>query len=90
MEKAIEFAKHAIGLSRKKPYKRHGKFFYKPYRNFYSACKQDCEVWDALVAQGYAKGGKKDRYGGREYWLTRSGLDWLGSRLNIHIYDEEE
>lgn len=43
-----------------------------------------------MVATGYAKAGKKDRYGGRMYWLTRAGLDWLGEKLGIQIWDEEE
>ncbi len=86
----IDYAIHAIGLDNKKPYKRHGKLFYKPYRNYYDASQSDCEVWDRLVIDGYAKAGKKDRYGGRMYWLTRSGLDWLGKHLGIVIYDEED
>ena len=32
----IDLAKHCIGLDRKKPYIRHGKKFYRPYRKFYS------------------------------------------------------
>lgn len=48
------------------------------------------DTWDVMVSAGYAKAGKKDRYGGRMYWLTREGLDWLGGKLGIHIYDEEE
>lgn len=51
---------------------------------------KDCEDWDLIVAAGYAKAGRKDRYGGRMYWLTREGLDWLGERLGITIHDEEE
>lgn len=86
----ISLASHAIGLDHKKPDKLHGRFFYRPYRNFYDASPSDCEIWDFLVAAGYAKAGKKNRYGGRMYWLTRSGLDWLGEKLGIYIWDEEE
>lgn len=42
-----------------------------------------------MVSAGYAGAGKRDRYGGRIYWLTRDGLDWLGQKLGIKIYDEE-
>lgn len=35
-EKYIELAKHCIGLDSKKPYTRHGKKFYRPYRNFFA------------------------------------------------------
>ena len=86
----IELAKHCIGLDRKKPYKRHGKLFYKPYRNYYSTSKQGREVWDTMVAAGHAGAGEENRYGGRIYWLTRDGLDWLGQKLGIKIWDEED
>lgn len=89
-EKLINLASHAIGLDHKKPYKRYGRYFYKPYRNYYDASIDDCKLWDMLVSDGYAKAGKKNRYGGRMYWLTRKGLDWLGKELEIVIHDEEE
>lgn len=89
-KKCIALASHAIGLDNKKPYKRHGKLFYKPYRNYYDASIDNCTIWYTLVNNGYAKAGKKDRYGGRMFWLTRKGLDWLGAELNITIHDEEE
>ena len=43
-----------------------------------------------MVEAGYAAAGKKDREGGRMYWLTREGLDWLGKKLGIQIWNEEE
>lgn len=58
--------------------------------NYYDASLKDCEVWKVMVSQGYAKEWKKDRSGGRMYWLTRKGLDWLGEKLGIYIHDEEE
>lgn len=85
----INLASHAVGLDRKKPYKRHGKYFYKPYRNYFCASIPFVE-WEMMVAEGYAEAGGKDRYGGRMYWLTRKGLDWLGEKLGITIHDEEE
>ena len=86
----ISLATHAIGLDHKKPYKRHGRYFYRPYRNYYDASIKDCEIWDVMVNAGYAEAGRKDRYGGRLYWMTRAGLDWLGEKLGIVIHDEEE
>jgi len=52
----LELAKHCIGLDRKNPYIRHGKKFYRPYRNYYATGKNhyDC---DALVSAEYAKRG---------------------------------
>lgn len=86
----IKVMSHCIGLDHKKPYKRHGRYFYRPYRNYYDASTADCEIWDTIVAATFAEAGKKDRYGGRMYWLNRAGLDWLGEKLGIYIWDEEE
>ena len=82
----IEDAKHCIGLDRKKPYIRHGKKFYRPYRNYYSTEKNH-DGWDAMVLAGYAKRGEENGHGGYMYWLTRVGLDWLGEKLGVHIWD---
>ena len=89
-KKALAFAQHCIGLDYKKPYKRHGRYFYRPYRNYYGAPIKDCETWDLLVQAGYAETGRKNRCGGRMYWLSRAGLDALGEYLGIKIYDEED
>ena len=89
-DKCVTLATHAVGLDNKKPYKRHGKYFYKPYRNYYDASPNDCIVWNKMVDEGLADAGKKDNYGGRMYWLTRKGLDWLGEKLKIKIHDEED
>ena len=86
----VEYAMHCIGMDRRKPYKRHGKMFYRPYRNFYSAGKRDCEIWDVMVASGYAEAGEENQHEGRTYWMTRAGLDWLGEKLGIVIHNEEE
>lgn len=86
----IALASHCIGLDHKKPCKWHGRYFYRPYRNYYDAGGKDVEIWDTMVSAGYAKTGRKDRYGGRMYWLTREGLDWLGEKLGIQIWDEED
>lgn len=88
--KYIELSKHCIGLGRKKPYTRHGKKFYRPYRNYYSTGK-NFESWELMVEAGYAeRDEEKNQHGGYTYWLTRAGLDWLGEKLGIRIYDEEE
>ena len=86
----IALARHAIGLDRKEAYKSHGKLFYRPYRNCYAASPKDCETWELMCNTGYADRGRENRYGGRMYWLTRKGLDWLGEKLGIKIYDEED
>ncbi|MDO4314094.1 MAG: hypothetical protein Q4C52_13515 [Eubacteriales bacterium] len=86
----IEKAKHCIGLDRKKPYTRRGKKFYRPYRNYYVTGRRPDEYWDMMVAAGYAERGEQNSHGGFTYWLTRVGLDWLGKKLGIQIWDEED
>ena len=85
----IDQAKHCIGLDRKKSYIRHGKKFYRPYRNYF-ATGRDYEVWEVMESAGYAKRGEQNQHGGYTFHLTRAGLDWLGKQLGIHIYDEGE
>ncbi|MCM1039837.1 MAG: hypothetical protein NC434_10985 [Ruminococcus sp.] len=88
----IELAKHCIGLNRKKPYTRHGKKFYRPYRNCFATGRgKDLECWEMMKSAGYAKHSEeKNQHGGYIFYLTREGLDWLGEKIGIHIYDEED
>lgn len=39
---------------------------------------------------GYAERGAQNQHGGYTFFMTRTGLDWLGKELGIHIYDESE
>ena len=86
----IEYAKHCIGLDHKEPCRRYSKLYYRPYRNYYDASREDCEIWNVMVAAGYAEAGEKDKHGGRMYKMTREGLTWLGKKLGIVIHDMEE
>lgn len=88
--KYVDMAIHAIGLDYKKPYIRHGKKFYRPYRNYYD-CAKDGDVyqlWKSMEDAGYAK--SRESNSGVNFWLTREGLDWLGGKIGAHIYDEED
>lgn len=82
---------HCIGLvdsgsNRHRPYHRHGKAFYRPWRNYFSF-SAPASQWEMLCEAGYAAHGTiSDR--GVLYWLTRKGLDWLGKQLNMTIYEE--
>ena len=89
-EPYVSVARHAIGLDNKNPYIRHGRKFYKPYRNYFATAPQfdDYEIWEVLEAVGYAKSIKSER--GVVFWLTREGLDWLGNKLGIRIHEEED
>lgn len=85
----VDLMKHCIGMDRRKPYRRHGRLFYRPYRNYF-ATGRDHEDWDVIAAAGYAERGEANANGGYTYSLTRAGLDWLGEKLGVHIYDEED
>ncbi len=85
-ELLLEECKHMVGIDRKKPYHRHGKAFYKPYRNYYSAPESGNRLLDKLPFYIISKE-KGERY--IWYKLTREGLDWLGRQLNITIKNEE-
>ena len=84
---------HCIGMvdsgsNCHKPYRRHGRTFYRPWRNFFSTAFPS-PAWDELCACGYAAHRPVDDRGVM-YWMTRAGLDWLGDQLGMTIYDEEE
>lgn len=91
----VRLAAHAIGLDHKRPYMRHGKAFYRPYRNYYSTHDKAayCQTWQGLCENGYAEsrpGRTSGNHNHITFWLTRAGLDWLGETLGITIYDEED
>ena len=89
----IELAKHCIGLGRRKPYTRHGKKFYRPYRNYFATAGSgdDYEAWELMVSAGYAEREEsQNQHGGYSYHMTRDGLDWLGNKIGVVIHDEED
>lgn len=85
-EHCIAIMEHCIGMDHKPGgiYKRHGKRFYKPYRNYWSGTMKD---WDSLVFYGLA-----EHYAGtgedKRYRCTRKGLDWLGKQIGVIIHDK--
>lgn len=85
---------HTIGLDRAdaRVYHRHGRAFYKPYRNYFNTYVGEYP-WPMLCEAGYAEMGKPHTHKNMEptanYWLTRKGLDWLESEIGIHICDED-
>lgn len=86
-DRYISMAKHAIGLDRKKPHTWRNKTHFIPYRNHYFASPSESEDWETLVAEGYAIAIGRHCGGFVTYSLTRTGLDWLGKRLGMHIYN---
>ena len=84
---------HCIGLidsgsNRHRPYHRHGKAFYKPWRNYFTTNEPE-SGWEELCAAGYARSSPTSR-NGRYYWMTRKGLDWIGKQLGMTIHDEDD
>ena len=72
---AVDRAKHAIGLDDARPYHRHRKAYYKPYRNYYGTFADD-KIWCWLEDSGYAARRDSTREDGAIFVLTR--LDWIG------------
>ena len=78
--KDVQIAAHMIGLNYKRPYIRHGRRYYKPYRDY--------ETLRKMEKKGYVVSGRPGEKG-IYFWITREGLDWLGRKLNIQIHDPE-
>lgn len=84
--RAIELCKHMIGLDYKSPYHRHGKAFYKPYRNCYEAPQDGNPILDKLPFIVIERWQSEISVW---YSLTKRGLAWLGRQLKITIWEEE-
>lgn len=84
LEHYRELIRHALGMDNRKAYIRHGKKFYKPYRNYFE-CTSDYPCWEKLVSAELA--GKKIQDKCILYFVTRTGMDWLEEHDGIHIYD---
>lgn len=78
----IDLCKHMIGFDRQTPYHRHGKAFYKPYRNYFGANKSGDRLLDKLPDCILSKERSENRVW---YTLTAEGLEWLGRQLQITI-----
>ena len=93
LKQIVRTMMHTIGLwpeGLRHPYKRHGKIYYRPYRNYFNTA-HGCDgywMWERMQKAGHAEVYKGCQ---GEFWkLTRRGLDWLEMKLDMKIYDEEE
>ena len=88
----VKLAAHAIGRDSKRPYIRHDRPFYRPYRNYFCTHDKapDYIVWKEMYDKGYAGFSHTARPGGIIFRLTRAGLDWIGETLGLTIYYDEE
>lgn len=82
----ISRMEHCIGFDRRKPYTRHGRKFFKPYRNYY-ATRED-ELMEEAVKEGLLYKRKSKNY--MYYSVTDKGREWLGNEIGVVIYEEEE
>ena len=82
LERVIEICKHMVGLDYERPYHRHGKAFYRAYRNYYGDVPEGNRLLDKLP-ECLFRVRRNER--GAIYYLTKTGLDWLGRQLKIKI-----
>lgn len=82
ISRAIEICKHMVGLDSERPYHRHGKAFYRAYRNYFGEVPEGNRLLDKLPECLFSVR-RNER--GATYHLTKTGLDWLGRRLKIKI-----
>lgn len=82
LERVLEICKHMVGLDGKRPYHRHGKTFYRAYRNFYADSPEGNKNLDKLPKELFFVY-RNER--GATYHLTQAGFDWLGRQLHITI-----
>ena len=82
LERVIEICKHIVGLVYKRPYHRHGKAFYRAYRNYYDDVPEGNRLLDKLPECLFTV--HRDDHGAT-YHLTKTGLEWLGRQLHITI-----
>jgi hypothetical protein len=81
-QQAIKLCKHMIGLDCKKPYHRHGKAFYRSYRNYFCAPICGDIFLDKLPSFIIEK-----KISEKSVWykLTSEGISWLSRQLKITI-----
>lgn len=82
LTKVIDLCKHMVGLDRQNPYHRHGKAFYRPYRNFFASNFPGNRLLNKLPGWLIAKS-QSEKY--IYHKLTTEGLKWLGRQLHVTI-----
>lgn len=87
LARAIKLCEHMIGLDCKSPYHRHGRAFYKPYRNYYEAPQDGNIILDKL---SFNIINRTEENISVRYELTKEGLAWLGRRLKVTIWEKDK
>lgn len=85
----VKIAAYTIGLDYKRPYQRHGRFFFRPYHNGFCTPVDSGfrQAFDGMVSDGYM--GAYQRGGMMYYHMTRAGIKWLGDLLGVTILMED-
>ena len=92
-KKYMTKAMHCVGLDRKQPYKRNGRLYFRPYRNYYNTHYND-PVWSNLQWLGFADCDKaywevRDEKEIVNFSLNEEGRSWLAKKLGIYKIWEE-
>ena len=88
MQETINSCAHMVGLwisngvVKGDIYHRHGKAFYKAYRNYYGGFRED---FDYMTHKTFGYMTKKDGQEYPFYHLTDRGLKWLSRKLKVKI-----
>lgn len=88
LKKALDDMRHMIGLDMLKhvPYTRHGKQYYKPFRNHWAGQNKYLDYMSGVL--GLVKKMEIKSQDGMPYYiLTRRGLDFLGRHIGVTIHD---
>jgi hypothetical protein len=73
-----------------KVYHRHGKVFYKAYRNYWSNGKREKPDFEYMCHKTFGYMAKQvDANGYVTYYLTEDGLRWLGNRMHLTIRETD-
>jgi len=92
LKKVLENMMHMIGMwpeGVRHAYKRHGKIFYKPYRNYWAGNNKYLDYFSGAL--GIIRKHEPEEEGKQAWYsLTDYGLRFLGRHLDVTIYPEED
>lgn len=86
LEKTIDHCKHMLGMDLRKTYRRHGKEYYRPYRNYWYGNDPGLEWFSKMYLADKEQEEGKLPY----YYLTEQGIRWLERRIGITIRPVED
>lgn len=92
LPKAEKKMLHALGADHRQTYIRHGKEYYRPYRNYFDSGKNEDKDMETMIEPGYVERRNITCgvYKGFWYFVTEAGREYLKKVTGCHIYEEEE